>query len=264
MQILDGAMGTELRRRGFELRAPLFASAAIREAPELCVQVHRDYLRAGARILTTNTFMLGAPDSEHADAIALAHDAVARVRTAIEAEAGDKAVRVAGNLGPHEQLSEAAVRALAHALVDAGADLLLVETATSVAWARRALAACRELGVPLWLSCAWRGGVFLNGDDPRELLDDPPPDLLAANCFELEHLGSNVDALRELADSWGVRRLGVWPNLSRVKDGAFEAVAHADAAVAQALAEHAQTLDVIGTCCGSTPATTAALHQRLT
>lgn len=53
--ILDGPMGTELARRGFELRGPLWSIRANREAPQLVRSIYLDYLKAGAQELGLNT-----------------------------------------------------------------------------------------------------------------------------------------------------------------------------------------------------------------
>lgn len=54
--ILDGATGTELYRRGFHTELPLWSAKALFDDPELVKKVHVDYIRAGADIITTNTF----------------------------------------------------------------------------------------------------------------------------------------------------------------------------------------------------------------
>ena len=56
--ILDGATGTELNRRGVDTGLPLWSANALmndRDA-NILQQIHEDYLRAGADIITTNTF----------------------------------------------------------------------------------------------------------------------------------------------------------------------------------------------------------------
>jgi methionine synthase I (cobalamin-dependent) len=50
----DGAMGTELWRRGFPHGLP--PEQANLTAPDLVKSVHRDYLTVGAQVITTNTF----------------------------------------------------------------------------------------------------------------------------------------------------------------------------------------------------------------
>ncbi len=56
--LLDGAVGTELSRRGVRTTLPLWSANALLDAGALqtLAQVHLDYARAGAQILVTNTF----------------------------------------------------------------------------------------------------------------------------------------------------------------------------------------------------------------
>lgn len=249
-------MGTELARRGFELRAPLFASRALVDAPELVTEVHKDYLRAGADVITTNTLTVTAP---------------ALMRRAIElaCSARDElkpAALVAANLGPIPA-GDAELGELAAACE--GADLILLETITSVAFATRALEACaRHSALPRWLSFAIDDGGRLLDDSPLAELEvgSAPPELLAFNCSDLELVSRYLPALAASAERLGVQQIAVWPNLSG-KDAAgnFVAVKHSDEALV-AMAKTWRDLDLspikmrlVGTCCGSTPATTRAL-----
>jgi len=59
--ILDGALATELERRGADLRDPLWSAKVLLENPELIRQVHLDYLAAGADIVTTASYQATIP-----------------------------------------------------------------------------------------------------------------------------------------------------------------------------------------------------------
>src|SRR5258705_516097 len=54
--LLDGATGTELNRRGVSTDLPLWSAGALLDAPATVRQIHRDYLLAGAEVVTANTF----------------------------------------------------------------------------------------------------------------------------------------------------------------------------------------------------------------
>ena len=54
--IMDGAMGTELMRRGIELPLPLWSSMSNIDQFDQVMNIHKDYIEAGSDILTTNTF----------------------------------------------------------------------------------------------------------------------------------------------------------------------------------------------------------------
>ena len=54
--MLDGALATELERRGADLNDPLWSARVLLEQPELIRQVHLDYFRAGADVATTASY----------------------------------------------------------------------------------------------------------------------------------------------------------------------------------------------------------------
>lgn len=56
--ILDGGMGRELHRRGAPFRQPEWSALALMEAPEIVRETHLDFLRAGAQVITTNSYAL--------------------------------------------------------------------------------------------------------------------------------------------------------------------------------------------------------------
>src|SRR5947209_16567402 len=58
---LDGALATELERRGADLRDPLWSAKVLIENPELIRQVHYDYFAAGADVATTASYQATIP-----------------------------------------------------------------------------------------------------------------------------------------------------------------------------------------------------------
>ena len=54
--ILDGGMGRELQRRGAPFRQPEWSALALIEAPQYVLQAHQAFIRAGARIITSNSY----------------------------------------------------------------------------------------------------------------------------------------------------------------------------------------------------------------
>ncbi|MBL0062730.1 MAG: homocysteine S-methyltransferase family protein [bacterium] len=54
--LLDGALGSELERKGVACKLPLWTAEAILEAPEQVRAVHQAYADAGAHVLTAGTF----------------------------------------------------------------------------------------------------------------------------------------------------------------------------------------------------------------
>ena len=54
--ILDGAMGSELEKKGAQMDKNLWCGTCSVEFPELVKEVHEDYIEAGADVITTNTY----------------------------------------------------------------------------------------------------------------------------------------------------------------------------------------------------------------
>src|SRR3972149_4048567 len=104
--ILDGATGTELNRRGVDTGLPLWSANALMNDHDANIlpKIHEDYLRAGADIITTNTFRTHrralAPSGNADRALELTRRAVDIARAAIAAERdpSDKTRFVAGSL----------------------------------------------------------------------------------------------------------------------------------------------------------------------
>jgi methionine synthase I (cobalamin-dependent)/5,10-methylenetetrahydrofolate reductase len=152
--VADGAMGTMLYSRGVFINR-CFDELNVAQ-PDLVRQIHLEYAKAGAEILETNTF--GATRSRLAAfGVAEKLKAInqAGVRLAREA-AGEKAF-VAGAIGPLglriEPLgptsfaeARAMFREQVDALIEAGADLLILETFGNLDELREAVMAARESG----------------------------------------------------------------------------------------------------------------------
>ncbi len=161
--VLDGAMGSELERLGAPMHYDIWCGAALGSHPELVKQVHRDYIEAGADIITTNTYA----SARHAMERAGLGDKVQEwnalaARLAMEARdeyAGSRSVYVAGavsNFGNWQQPGADRLREnygeLAGILVDGGVDALLLELlAADVDEALPAVEATAGLGLPVWV-----------------------------------------------------------------------------------------------------------------
>src|ERR1700722_222107 len=155
MMVLDGALATELERRGADLQDPLWSATCLIERPELIHAVHLEYFRAGADVATTATYQATfeafAQRGIESDAAAqLMRDAVAMAAGARDEFWGEESNRrgrplVAASVGPYGAmladgseyrgryaLSDTALadfhRPRLRVLADAGADLFACET----------------------------------------------------------------------------------------------------------------------------------------
>ena len=100
--ILDGAMGTELQRRGVPMHGVAWSAAVLLTHPDMVRQIHEEYIRVGVDIITTNTF----PAARHVLEPAGMGDQVREMNTravrlaqeARERVAGDRPIAIAGSI----------------------------------------------------------------------------------------------------------------------------------------------------------------------
>lgn len=274
--ILDGAMGSLLEASGVDVSLPLWSARALIEQPASVRDIHRQYIEAGAQVITTCTFRTHgrslAPAGLAEQAGVLTRRAVTLVLDAAET-AGAPPVRIAGGISPLEDCYEPGRspgydealrehRVMASDLADADVDLLLIETMPAWAEARAALDAAFDTGRPTWLSLALQDAEhLLSGEPLRQCLEALTrwPDAILANCMPLEKATACVTTLRTVTPSDVA--VGVYPNLGRVVDGRWTTTGRA---APEALVVAAQRwidagATIIGGCCGSTPMHIAAL-----
>ncbi|WP_295908619.1 homocysteine S-methyltransferase [uncultured Xanthomonas sp.] len=293
--VLDGALATELERRGCDLRDPLWSAKILLEQPDLIRQVHQDYFAAGAQCAITASYQ-ATPQGYDARGIDLvqAHRLIARsvelVQQARQAHLARHpqadALLVAGSVGPYGAyladgseyrgdytLPQAVLRDFHRpriaALMEAGVDLLVCETQPSLAEMVALLQVLEEFpGVVAWFACTLRDATHLSDGTPlREvvaLLDGHPQVVaLGVNCVAPSLATA---ALRHLATLTRLP-LVVYPNAGERYD-AERKCWQADSADAGALVDHlaawrAAGARLIGGCCRTTPQDIAQLARRL-
>lgn len=268
----DGAMGTALYHAGIAARRCF--DDLNRSDPDRVRAVHAAHLAAGAEVLTTNTF--GANRFQLAKH-GLAGEAAALnragVRVARSAAAGGEAVF--GSVGPTgETLASsddpraAEVRAAfveqVEALADAGVDALLIETFTTLAEARLALAAAREVAPDLGVAVLTTFSAQLEtalGTAPDRVgaeLDRAGADAVGANCgVGPESAFAALERMRRGTDL----PLIAQPNagIPARKDGRFFYPSSPDYSGHYAKRYLRLGVRVIGGCCGTGPAHLAAI-----
>ena len=256
--LLDGAMGTELMKRG--VQTPRLPEQVNLLEPEAVQAIHRDYIEAGSRIIYACTFGCN-PLKARGEAVApVIEAALGNARSA----AGDLA-RVALDVGPLGQLLEpygdlteeeagAAFREVFSA--GAAADLIVLETFFDLTELRIALAAARET-LPDKLVFATmtfqRSGHTLTGVTVEEMaraLSEDGASAVGLNCSlgPVEALPL-AEALREATD----KPLIVKPNAG-MPDPVTGAYPMDAAAFAEAMAPILGLgVQYAGGCCGTNP-----------
>lgn len=269
--IFDGAMGTLLQGRGLAAGESPELFGLVH--PEAIIATHREYIEAGSRVITSNTFggtRYKLPAGT--DVTALSRDMARLAR-----QAAGPGVFVAGSVGPTGQfvapLGKATLRELVDAFADqirglaeGGCDLIIGETHFDLAEARAlVLAARRVCSLPVAVCMTFEGAVSLTGSGPEvfaDAMENLGVDLIGVNC------GAGPDDMRLVAEVFS-RRLAtpffVKPNagMPRLEAGRTvfpmgpEEFAEKTARFADLGAK------ALSGCCGTTPAHIRALANTL-
>jgi S-methylmethionine-dependent homocysteine/selenocysteine methylase len=283
--VLDGGVGSELEQLGFPRErniGELWGTRALYEAPGLTKEVHRRYVRAGADVITTNTWRIDrAPAAEATGLVAgapggwraKARLAVTLAREACQEEAPDDERAVAFALWPEHAAADFAEE-LAEVIVETGADLILAETVETIPADLRFpdFGLLVSTGLPVWVSFRW----CLDGPcDVRDIGIEPAKgelqsddgELFARAARELEAMGVSAllinclprdrvaGTLPMLRRATGLP-LGVYPNVGRYLDPGwhFDETTTPEAYAAEALRwRDEEGANVIGGCCGVRP-----------
>ncbi|MEO8216057.1 MAG: bifunctional homocysteine S-methyltransferase/methylenetetrahydrofolate reductase [Acidobacteriota bacterium] len=263
--LFDGAMGTMLYSRGVFINK-CYDELSIQN-PAMVLEIHREYVRAGAEILETNTYganrvKLQAFGLEE-QLRAINVQAVRLARTA----AGDSRY-VAGAIGPlgiriepygPTSLDEARAvfREQAAALLAGEVDLFVLETFSNLAEIEQAIAAVKEIcSLPIVAQVTIgtdRHTIF--GDSPTDIgrrLEQAGADVVGLNCS----VGPDIllDAVEELAAATG-KKISCQPNAGLPRDvhGRQIYMASPDYMSKYAKRLIHKGVKFLGGCCGTTP-----------
>ncbi len=278
--LLDGATGTELSRRGANTTLPLWSARPLLHDRDLLVRVHRDFLRAGCRVLTACTFRTHerslAEGGWGGRSDELNRIAVEAAREAIAAESVS-AVRIAGSLSPLEDCyrpdlvpgDEALAvehAAQAGSLAAAGCDLLIVETMNCHREAEAALKAALATGLPCWCSFVSDGkGRLLSGEAlaaAAAAAQELGAEAVLVNCLPVVDLAAD---LRVLAGAVTVP-FGAYGNIGHAHDvdgWRADLMLEPEVFAEKMAACIATGAQVVGGCCGTEPRHLAALDEVL-
>ena len=284
--ILDGGTGRELRFRGVDVPPTIWSAKALIIAPEVVADIHRDYIAAGAEIITTNSYGVIRSDlaMENVEHRFAELNTLAGQLARDAANAADRPIRVAGGLpplrgsyrpdlvgAPEEIIPLYAEQA---ALLAPYVDLFICETMSSIVEARSAATAALSTGKPVWVGFTLhedRSGRLRSGEtvaDAVHALRDLSLDGVLANCCAPESIGA---AMPDLVAS-GLPNVGGYANtfididpnwtltsgLLGLRDD-LEPDRYAD----MVLAWRDAGATVIGGCCGTRPAHIAAITAAL-
>jgi 5-methyltetrahydrofolate--homocysteine methyltransferase len=263
--ILDGAMGTELERRG-----ALGRCNSNLTNPEIVEEIHRDYFNAGSHAVITNTFSMNRLYIEthnlKIDVKEVNSSGVKSARNAAEEDG-----YVLGDIGSTAQMLEPygtckeedlynTFKEQASILSEAGVDGFIIETIFDLREALCAVRACRDVsGIPVIASMSFQtvknGGRTMMGNSAEECagrLTEEGADAVGANCGDLSP--------KEIAEIVSIMKksttlpIAAQPNAGKPKlEGGevfyMEPVLYAT----ETLECYKAGATIIGGCCGTTP-----------
>ncbi len=277
--LADGAIGTLLHERGVAWGRS--RDEVTRTDRALVVQMHVDYLRAGARLLTTNTFGANAVHlAEHGlegrvrelnlHGVKLAREAreVAGVEAFVAGAVGAIA-RSGERVGRRGAQLRAAYVEQVLALVEGGCDLLHLETFTDLADLQLAIEAAREasLDLPIIASMSFDHDLRTAGDcTPGEVarrLAELGADVAGINCSVGPHHALQV--VEQMVRAECGLHVSVKPNAGMAtRRGAtflYQATPDYFASYAPRFVDAGAR--IVGGCCGTTPEHVLAMHDAL-
>lgn len=180
--LIDGATGTELEKRGADMDDEAWCGPANISNREMLEEVHLDYIRAGAEIITTNTYAttrLMLEPAGYGDRLEEIYRnacaAALQARRRVQQELGSRDVLVAGSLShmvpktagaestdPYAELGPgkfcAALHEAAGLLKDGGCDLIMLEMMYHPQRFQCVLEAALATGLPVWVGFSARWG----------------------------------------------------------------------------------------------------------
>ncbi len=240
--VLDGGLATQLETQGHDLRDSLWSARLLRDAPEEIVRAHEAYFDAGADIAITASYHasyagFAAAGIDEPEATRLLARSVELARRAQPAE---RETFVAGSVGLYgvvwangteytgdysratdDEVADEQRRRI-RAMVDAGADLLAIETIPN----GREAAILGDLltefpGVESWVTFCCRDDHHLSdgtsiGDAVRAVARTGRVTAVGLNCTPPQHVESLLQDARAASDL----PLVAYPNWGRIWDGA--------------------------------------------
>lgn len=287
--VLDGAMATELEKRGVDTDNDLWSAMALVHSPESIVDVHRSYFEAGANIAITDSYQANVPAFLKAGLTAeqsgkMIFDSVKLAQKARDAYAKtlEDSVRqatpllIAGSIGPYgAYLADGSEytgdydlgadeyksfhRARMQLLEEAGIDLFAFETQPKFEETKALadLLSSEFAGIPAWLS--------FSVSDKAELCDGTPlteavdyfnqyANIVAVgvNCTSMDNIEGLVKVINSVTD----KPIVVYPNNGDTydpKSKTWQTNPHAKSFSELVPKWQAAGASMIGGCCRTTP-----------
>jgi homocysteine S-methyltransferase len=280
--LMDGGMGSEIEHRGFPTTLPLWSAEALLTHPEVVLQIYKDYIEAGAEIIITDTFRTtrrafaqkgiaeqAAPTT--ALACTLAHQAR-------EGTHSEREIFIAGSVAPLEDcyspeltppqpIIEAEYTEIVAQLQQGNVDFILLETMITARETLSGARAAQQHGLPFAVSFCCNDQLALLGGEPLQevirALEPFRPLFIGVNCVSIEIATHAVRHLRAMT----TLPISVYAQGDGLADGEagwkMAEEQHLQAYLQAAPRWLATGVQILGGCCGTTPAYIRALRQLL-
>ncbi|PTE09237.1 homocysteine S-methyltransferase family protein [Mesorhizobium helmanticense] len=283
--LTDGGMGQELVRRSKSEPTPLWSARVLIDEPDLVRDLHAEFIRAGARVITINTYS-ATPERLAREGAQDLFGSLQKRGIELARQARDEAggVAIAGCLSPLFGSYAPALTISLQETLDTyrrivaeqaeGVDLFLCETMASAEEARAAVTAASESGKPIWVSwtLADHGTPRLRSGEKiaaaSNALDGLPIAARLINCCRPEAISAALPELIALGGQVGAYANG-FTSIEALKHGGTVHVLHARHDLdPEAYADHAvgwveAGAGIVGGCCEVGPAHIATLRDRL-
>lgn len=210
--LLDGGLGQEIYQRAPEVSSLLWSVAVMLEHADIVTDVHKDFIRAGAKTLTLNTYPATPTRLERAgygrQIEQIYQKAFSALQKAIDETGAD--VDIAGCLPPLEgsylgepqrSFDDMKAEFSCIASLQPQVDVFLIETMSNIAESRAACAVAREQGKPFGVAFrAESDGALRSGESLKDAVAsviEYTPTAIMLNCCDAEVLSAAMPQLAE-------------------------------------------------------------------
>ena len=269
--VLDGGMGTELLKFGLKLPLPLWSAIANEEHYKKVVEIHKNYIKGGCDVITTNTFRTSYRSYKKAkikDAFTRSNNSFKKaIKAALEAK-GKKDILIAGSIAPledcyepdlfpGEKVAKIEFMEILENFNNEPVDILLIETMGNFLEIKSILKLTNQINKKVWLSVVLKNNShILDGTHINKVLamaNKFSVDTLLINCSTISNTKGAIKKIKDWGGKWGI-----YPNLGRTmptKGGYIKDLVPDNQFFKFMLYAKDRGASVIGGCCGSTPET---------
>ena len=227
IELLDGAMGSELLKRGHNVPQHTWSANINIDNPLIVEEIHKEYINAGSNYITTNTFRTtprafiksGLNTNEATDIAKKSLNGAINVAK----NAKNNKTKVLGSVAPLEDCympdlfpgksyAKKEFNNILDSLYNAGIDIFLLETMNSITETRSCLEVIHESNLPIWVSFNLLDSIHIKSGETLvnaiKMTADFDVDCILLNCNPIERTKESLKIVSENCLTWGI-----YPNL---------------------------------------------------